>query len=70
MFWGAPKKQVSTECNMVESHKHSVEAEWEESALWAKAWQHAWARNALKQYKWMNQTVPRRSPCWCADPRM
>ena len=40
-----------------ESHKCAVEAEWEEGALWAQPWQHAWTRNALKQYKWMNQTL-------------
>ena len=39
-----------------ESQKYVVEAEWEEGALWVQAWQHAWMRNALKWYKWMNQT--------------
>ena len=43
---------------MAESHTHFVEAEWVESALWAKAWQHVWTRNAWKQYKWMNQMLP------------
>ena len=43
--------------NMAESHKHSLEAEWEKGALWARPWQHAWTRNALKQYKWMNHTL-------------
>ena len=45
--------------NVAESHQYSVEAEWGESALWAKAWHHAWTRNALKKCKWMNQMLHR-----------
>ena len=40
-----------------DSHKYAVEVEWEEGALWAQAWQHAWTRNAPKEYEWMNQRL-------------
>ena len=34
-----------------------MEEQWEEGALRAKAWQHAWTRNASKQYRGMNKTL-------------
>ena len=30
---------------------------WTEAALWAGAWRHAWTRNALKQAKWLKDTL-------------
>ena len=43
--------------SLLDSYQRSVEEQWEEGALWAKAWHHAWTRNASKQYGWMNKTL-------------
>ena len=42
---------------VVQNHEQSVNAVWEESALWVEAWQHAWPRNALKQHTWVQQIL-------------
>ena len=47
---------------MAESHQYFVEAQWRESALWAKAWQHALNKNVFKQYKWIIPCTREPSP--------